>query len=327
MDNSKITKYFLGELTEDEIRELFQWVKKSRENRDEFIGAKKLWALTQVAKENVDLGWIDTLKKKRKRGRTTFPLKRFLKVAAAVVLIFGLGVIAQRFVAPNIKTQDYYSSNFVVDVSPGEMSKLILPDGTSVVVNSGSVLSYSPQYSEGERIVELSGEAFFDVAEDSEHPFTVRTKLLDFKVYGTSFNVEAYPASNQVNTTLIDGSLGFIDRDEGEIGKLVPGENLLYSGSDKQFSIKQVDLDLYTSWKDGTITFSNEKLKDVAVKLERWYNVEIVFNNPELAEEVYFGTVMKNKPIDQILKVLSITSSLKYQIIFRNDKPTLIYWE
>jgi hypothetical protein len=76
----------------------------------------------------------------------------------------------------------------------------------------------------------------------------------------------------------------------------------------------------------GLITFRNEKLKDIARKIERWYNVKIVINNGRVGEQAYFGTIMKNKPVDQILEVLKLTSSLKYKIMTRPDKPTLIYW-
>ena len=75
------------------------------------------------------------------------------------------------------------------------------------------------------------------------------------------------------------------------------------------------------------VTFRNEKLKDIARKIERWYNVQIVISNPKLGDELYMGTIMKNKPIDQLLEVFKLTSSLNYRIVPRADKSTLIYWE
>jgi ferric-dicitrate binding protein FerR (iron transport regulator) len=75
------------------------------------------------------------------------------------------------------------------------------------------------------------------------------------------------------------------------------------------------------------VTFRNEKLRDIARKIERWYNVQIVIANPKLADELYMGTIMKNKPIDQLLEVFKLTSSLNYRIVPRADKSTLIYWE
>ena len=324
MDNSTITRYLSGVASEQEVKELFQWINTSTENRKDFIEMKKNWALTSVSRENKETAWRNFILAKQKFSKNKFFKKQFIQVAASILVIFSLGFATQRLISSNSKL--WYSSNIIIEVPAGEMSKLTLSDGTSVILNSGTTFTYSGSFSEGNRIVELDGEAFFDVAKDNKHPFIIKTKLLDFKVYGTSFNIEAYPKSNKVSTTLVKGSLGFVNKKGDELGKLVPGENLLYSGSD-EINITKVSLDLYTSWKEGAITFRNEKLKDVAIKLERWYNVEIVIRNPKLADELYFGTVMKNKPIDQILKVLQITSSLKYQIIPRNDEPALIYWE
>lgn len=327
MDKSNITNYLLGQSSEEQVRELFQWINESEENRKEFIELKKIWSLTSTSQNDVVQEWIEFKEKKEKLISTPFISRRFLQVAALIAIIFALGVVSHWLVFENTQQKEYYSSNSIINVPQGEMSKLTLPDGTSVIINSGSTFSYSSNYKDGKRIVELTGEAFFNVAKDPDHPFIIKTNLMNFKVYGTSFNIEAYPDNNQVSTTLVEGSLGFIDKNEKELGRLVPGENLLFDGKNNNFKITNVDLDLFTSWKDGIITFRNEKLKDVAIKLERWYNVKIVIKNPKLADELYYGTVMKNKPIDQILEVLSITSSLNYQMTYRNEQPTLIYWE
>jgi ferric-dicitrate binding protein FerR (iron transport regulator) len=151
--------------------------------------------------------------------------------------------------------------------------------------------------------------------------------LLDFKVYGTKFNVQAYPGDKEVNSTLVEGSLGVIRKTGNEVTRLVPGENVNFKEESQKIIVENVDVQLYTSWKDGLVTFKNEKLKDIAKKIERWYNVQIVITNPRLAEEFYMGTIMKNKPIDQLLEVFKLTSSLNYRIVPRPDKSTLIYWE
>jgi len=107
----------------------------------------------------------------------------------------------------------------------------------------------------------------------------------------------------------------------------MPGENASFDIKTSKLTIFKVNTALYTTWKEGLITFRNEKLKDIAKKIERWYNVKVVIKNPKLGEEAYFGTIMKNKPIDQILEVLKLTSSLKYKIVIRPTEPTIVYWE
>jgi ferric-dicitrate binding protein FerR (iron transport regulator) len=173
----------------------------------------------------------------------------------------------------------------------------------------------------------LKGEAFFDVAKDQDHPFRIETSLLNFEVFGTSFNIEAYPDDPTINTTLVEGSLAISDKTHKELHRLKPGENASYEGWQTKLVVTNVSTGIYTSWKDGLITFRNEKLKEIAKKIERWYNVKIIINNPKIGEQAYFGTILKNKPIDQILEVLKLSSSMKYKIEYKPDKPTIIYWE
>lgn len=327
MDDSIINKYLSGEASEEEVKNLFQWMDSDPEHRNEFIQYKKLWALTSNSSENTDQAWnslSETLFKPKERR---LRIKRYWIAAAGFLLVFGLGMAMQYTVQQRSGDKFSYFAETRVEVPLGQMSNVILPDGTTVRLNSGTTLGYSKNFNSGERTVSLEGEAFFDVSKDPLHPFVIKTKSLDFKVYGTSFNIQAYPNEKMVNTTLVEGSLGVMGKNGHELAKLVPGENAAFRENDKKLEISKVSLDLYTSWKDGLITFSNEKLKDIAKKIERWYNVEIVIKNPRLGDELIMGTIMKNKPVDQILEVFAVTSSLKYRIIPRADRPTLIYWE
>jgi len=324
MDYSIINKYLAGEASEAEVQEVFRWIDAAPENRQEFIQYKKIWALTSKSENNQDVAWDNNLIAKPNNIRN---LTTYSKYAAAVLVIFSLGMMLQYMVGQKISETQTYLADTQIEVPAGQMSSVLLPDGTKVQLNSGSKLIYSSGFNSGERTVNLEGEAFFDVAKDKDHSFLIRTKSLDFKVYGTSFNVQAYPDDNEVNTTLVEGSLGVLGKTGNEMVRLVPGENANFKEENEKLVVSNVDLDLYTSWKDGLVTFRNEKLKDIAPKIERWYNVEIVINNPKLADELYMGTIMKNKPIDQLLEVFRLTSSLNYKIVPRADKPTLIYWE
>lgn len=326
MDYSIINKYLAGEASEAEVQEVFHWIDSAPENRQEFIQYKKIWALTSRSEGNQDETWNNDLIAKSNPNRIRI-FSTYAKYAAVVLVFFSLGMMLQYMVGQKASEIQSYLANTRIEVPSGQMSSVFLPDGTKVQLNSGSKLVYSSGFNSGERVVNLEGEAFFDVAKDKKHSFLIRTKSLDFKVYGTSFNVQAYPEDTEVNTTLVEGSLGVIGKTGNELVRLVPGENANFKEENEKLVVSNVDLDLYTSWKDGLVTFRNEKLKDIAPKIERWYNVEIVINNPKLADELYMGTIMKNKPIDQLLEVLKLTSSLNYRIVPRTDKPTLIYWE
>ena len=326
MDHQQIIKYLSGQATEAEVKAIFQWIESSPENKAEFISLKKAYALTTASADDSQRVWKEAIAHRIRKTDNLRQLYTYTRYAAVIVLFFALGMFVQSNLKVGKGTELVYASNMAIDVPLGQMSNLTLPDGTQVQLNSGTHFAYAGNFSEGERIVELEGEAFFDVAKDADHPFVVKTKSLDFKVYGTSFNIQAYEDENEVNTTLVEGSLGVLSKSGKEYTRLVPGENINYNGTSNELTVKNVNTDIYTSWQKGLITFRNEKLSDIAKKMERWYNVEIQIEDPQLADQLYFGTIMKNKPIDQILEVFKMTSSLDYRIEPRPGKTTLIYW-
>lgn len=327
MDYQLVNKYLRNETSEAEVAEIFQWIDAAPENRKEFIDYKKIHALTAQGTENEDHAWKLLFEPRLRKQKLFNTYWQVAKYAAMFLLVFGTGIGVQ-YVGWGVgKGKLVYQKNTSI-VSPlGQMTNIELPDGTKVMLNSGTSITYNGNFSKGERLVTLSGEAYFDVTKDQQHPFVVQTSSLNFRVHGTSFNIEAYPEEKIVNTTLVEGSLGVIDKSDKELLLLVPGENAHFDVNTSEMTRSKVNTEIYTSWKDGLITFRNEKLKDIARKIERWYNVEVIIKNPKLGEEAYMGTIMKNKPIDQILEVLQLTSSLKFKIITRPDKPTLIYWE
>ena len=326
MDFELLNKYLRGETSESEVAELFQWIDAAPENRKEFIGYKKVWALTAQGDQDETQTWNHLFKPRFKHQKLFRSYLQIAKYAAVLFLMIGSGISLQYFGWGIGKEKLVYQKSTSITAPLGQTTNVELPDGTNVMLNSGSSITYNGNFSLGERIVSLSGEAYFFVTKDSKHPFIVQTSLLNFKVYGTSFNVEAYATDNIVNTTLVEGSLGVLNKENRELVLLEPGQNVYFDATTQKVSVTKVNTEVYTSWKDGLITFRNEKLKDIARKIERWYNVTIEIKNPELGEQAYFGTIMKNKPIDQILEVLRLTSSLQYKIITNPDKRTLIYW-
>ncbi len=327
MDYSLINNYLNGSASESEALELFEWIGLSEENREEFIKYRKIWALTSRSQEDTNEVWNDFLTKKIRKRRRIYIVPRYLRYAAIIFFLMGLGACLQYLIFGRGMSDFSYQADTRIEVPAGQMSKVILPDGSTVHLNSGTTLRYSANFNGGKRIVFLEGEAFFSVAKDKSHPFLVRTDFFDYKVYGTSFNIQTYLGDHEVNATLIEGSLGILDKSGKEYSRLKPSENMCFNLDTKEIKIEKVNTDLYASWKQGLITFNNEKLEKIALMLERWYNVEIIFKNKKLANKTYMGTIMKNKPIDQILDVFRLTSLLNYQIVPRANKPTLIYLE
>jgi ferric-dicitrate binding protein FerR (iron transport regulator) len=327
MDENIIEKYLAGKASEEEVKQIFEWVEADAGNKDILIQYKKAVALLSSGNENVSEAWTHFLLPQLKVRKTRQYILRSAQIAALLVFVFGLGMLAYNMFIVQSRENPIYTSGLKVDVPLGQIANLTLPDGTKVILNSGTTLEYGHRFGLGQREVYLEGEAFFEVFRDHNHPFIVNTTSLDFKVYGTSFNIEAYPDDINTNATLVNGSLGIIDKSGKEITRLDPGENLFFDRHNTKVIKKRVDTGMYTSWRDGIIIFRNEKLKDIAKKMERWYNLEIVIQREALAEESYYGSIMRNKPVDQILEVLKLTSSIEYKIVQRPDKPTLIYWK
>lgn len=328
MDNNIIINYLNGSASNEEKQQFFIWLAQSPDNKEEFISIKKIWALTSKQKNFEKITWTDLKPLVKKQSKTKTLNYQLLKQASIFILLIGLGAVLQYLVSQQLYPNKFiYPDNYYVKAPLGQMTNLELPDGSLVMLNSGTTITYSGDFSSGKREVYIEGEAFFDVKKDSKHPFVVKSKLLDVKVYGTNFNVNAYPNDKTFSATLVEGSISVLNKEGQEIGMLTPGDKAYFSENQVNVSVSKVDTEIYTSWKEGLVTYRNEKLEDIAKQIERWYNVEIIIQKEGLGDERYFGSILKNKPIDQILEVLKLTTSFQYEIVPRANEPTLIYWK
>uniref|UniRef100_UPI003217528C FecR domain-containing protein n=1 Tax=uncultured Draconibacterium sp. TaxID=1573823 RepID=UPI003217528C len=327
MEEIILYRYLSDEASEEEVQQVFEWVEESDENRKELIRLKQTWALAASADEDEVTAWNEVRSQINTDSKNITLWVSYLKYAVIAILLVGIGAISQKFLSEK-EPKNIYAAKTSFEVPVGQMSCVVLPDGSLVHLNSESKLSYANDFSAGKRVVELSGEGYFNVQSDKEHPFIVRTPgKIHVKVHGTAFNLRAYNDESKIYAVLEEGSISIIDDTGNELTKLEPGDKASYSVDANKLSVSKVRTELFSSWKDGMITFRNERLGDIAQMMQRWYNVEIVFDTPQLAEELYNGTIMKNKPLDQILEVFRITSSIEYSITPRTDKPTLIYWK
>jgi len=253
MDFELFNKYLRGETTEAEVKELFQWIDTSSDNRKEFIEYKKVWALTAQGNENVSQTWNSTFAPRIRYQKRFKSIMKYSRYAAGFLLLIVSGITLQYFGWGIKNDKLVYEKNMSVTAPWGQMTNVVLPDGSSVTLNSGSSISYNGNFSLGIRTVNLSGEAYFNVTKDSKHPFIVLTSLVNLKVYGTSFNIEAYTGENMVNTTLIEGSLGVLNKENKELVLLIPGQNAYFDANTQKVSDNQSkhrDLYLMERWID-----------------------------------------------------------------------------
>lgn len=185
---------------------------------------------------------------------------------------------------------------------------LALSDGSLVYLNAETSVKYPVVFGESERMVELDGEAYFEVAKDASRPFIVRMNGVDVKVTGTSFNARAYRNEGKVVTTLIEG------RVEVNGKAIVPGEQARYEVGNGDLEVAKVDVEHFVAWKEGYFVFRNERLEDVMRTLARWYKVEYHFMD-EASKDVRigarFGRYNDMTPIIEMLRETELVDVLQ----------------
>ena len=165
--------------------------------------------------------------------------------------------------------------------------------------------------------MELTGEAFFEVTPNPLKPFIVKTSQINVKVLGTEFNLQAYPESKEISTTLVHGKV-VLERETGgqltQLAELKPSDRAVFNLDKKMIDISaEEDLDKFIAWKDGKLVFFNDPIDNVAEKLGNWYNVTVKVNKKEL-KRFRFTATFTDEPIEQVLELLSKSSPIKYQV-------------
>ena len=194
---------------------------------------------------------------------------------------------------------------------------VILDDGTEVWLNSESVLRYPTKYEGKERVVELLGEGYFEVKKDHKRPFIVRTPQVDTRVLGTEFNVQAYE-NQPINVTLVEGSVAVKEKHGKEI-VLKPGENAhVVNGN---IHVEEVDVQIYTSWKEGFFYFEDVRLEDLLSELGRWYDFTVFFQNPDTKDYRFKFWADRKEDFESVISRLSETATVTLLI---NDRSVIV---
>ena len=220
------------------------------------------------------------------KNRANLILADGRKVGLDSIAVGPIGVIADVNVRKLDSTTLSYTGSstegmHILETPRAGTFKVILPDGTKVWLNNESRLQYPPSFTGAERTVLLTGEAYFEVAPDKQHPFRVKVGELAVNVLGTHFNVSAYPDEKKVTTTLLAGSVK-LDKDDAHI-ILKPGEQGVFIPGRDQAEmqvLQHIDTDNIIAWKEGKFYFFHADLPSVLRQLARWYNVDIVFQGP-----------------------------------------------
>jgi len=207
-----------------------------------------------------------------------------------------------------------------LSIPNGKQFGIVLSDGTKVHLNAGSSITYPTVFvKDTPRKVVLKGEAFFEVSPEKSRQFIVNVQELDVKVYGTKFNVANYNEDIETEVVLVEGSVGLSStKNEREVKEvfLEPGYMGVFNKQDKNIVNQKVNTALYTSWMKGNLVFRNESFENIIKKLERHYNVAIINNNVELANERFNATIeTKHETIEEVFRYFNKVYQIEYQIV------------
>ncbi|MBB5622642.1 ferric-dicitrate binding protein FerR (iron transport regulator) [Pedobacter cryoconitis] len=210
--------------------------------------------------------------------------------------------------AAALKTQALLNT---IETPKGGQYQVNLPDGTKVWLNAASSLSFPARFSGLQRQVILKGEAYFEVAKNKHMPFIVKSEQQKIEVLGTHFNVSAYADERQSKTTLAEGSVKVSLTANNQEQVLKPGQQAI---ANNHIKVIPVDIEEALAWKDGLFMFNDEDLENIMKKVERWYDVQVDFQQADLRQKHFSGTVSRFGKVSQILKTLELTGSVHFKI-------------
>lgn len=295
-----------GNATDEELSRLLNWSKASPDNSRQLLAIIGLEDLvsSSFSPEDIDSERAKTairakIQAKKKR-RTGVFMARAAAVLALPLLVFSLW-LGQR----NEAGKDTFVAQQTIQTPLGSRNSITLPDGSLVVLNSASSISFPSEFKDDVREVTLEGEGYFEVHSDKQHPFVVHSGDISVTAIGTKFNVNTY--SSNASVALLEGKVGV------EVGKsstsLAPGQILKRTG--EEILVEEADIELICGWKDGIISFRDDSMAYVLERLGLIYGVEFEIKDQAICDYMFRGT-FEGKTLDQILGVIEMSIPVKF---------------
>ncbi len=316
-----ISKTISGNATSEEIKELEKWKNAAKENQHLFEKSKKAWkkggnyiheTTLQTDKSKLESGYNRYLSDRvRKMSRQSFIYKIAAVLAFPIALAMGWYLFGESEKPVQLAEQLYEISS-----PKGHVSKVRLPDGTEVWINTNSSIIYdAASFNQDNREIQLKGEAYFEVTSSEEKPFTVVTPHANVKVTGTSFNVNAYPASTLFETVLAEGKIELqLKSGTTESLHVEPNQQVIFNSINKKLDVQQVEAEMFTAWRNGEIIFKDATLADLVKELERIYDIQFHMQPANLGELRFRGMFSYNNNLIEALEKIKKSSHVDYYI-------------
>ena len=201
-----------------------------------------------------------------------------------------------------------FEGNNIISTPKGAQYKIVLLDGSKVWLNAASTISFPTVFTQKERVVELKGEGYFEIAKNALKPFKVKANKTIVSVLGTHFNIMAYANEETTNTTLLEGSVKVCAGNASQV--LLPGQQAKVKDN---IEVTEVDLEEAIAWKNGNFQFNNTELGMIMRQIERWYNVKVDFKG-QVAEKHFTGVISRDIAITKVLKMLELSGDINFTI-------------
>lgn len=234
--------------------------------------------------------------------------RRWLSYAAGIFLLLATGAGAYLFLMPTRPAPVVYKE---LSVPAGQRMQLKLADGSMVWLKAGSTLRYPVSFTGKTRELFLHGEAYFDVTHRDKQPFLVHTGSVITKVLGTAFNIQAY--NQQLTVAVVNGKVS-VAEGNAALGVIVANQFLKYHLENKQVTLKDTIAGNMVAWTKGELILDNVTMEEAAVTIGRWYNVEIIFANPELKKSRFSFSFLDGENIGQVMNMISHLNGFSYTI-------------
>lgn len=314
---------FLAEgLEADVLEELKAWIAESEENRVHFMKCQEIWFSAVQEQEGkyydqekaFELFEKRVEKQKAEKRKARIPVWRGLYKYAVAILLFGFISYFSYQKGENSLRNAF--AEIEVEAPSGSQTRLHLPDGTTVLLNSDSRITYAQDFGVNSREVTLQGEGYFEVAHNQKIPFYVKTEDVQVRVLGTKFNFRDYPEDGEVVVSLIEGKVALKNkiRQEADL-VLMPDEQMVLDKKEKVMKKESMNAQAVLQWAEGCLSFDETPLLEVAKILERSYDVEIEFTEESLKELRFYGNFNRTKQgLNDILNALSATGKVHYML-------------
>ncbi|MDR3140160.1 MAG: FecR domain-containing protein [Tannerellaceae bacterium] len=317
-----LTRYIKGLYTQRDAETLWESVKSNTgyeqvEERMEQVWNDIVKTDTALVRQQDKDEARRLLKRIRYRGKTV-RFHSWLKSAVAVFLLLIAGGATVYFFMPEGKPHEIQWHTHYV--APGATKRISLADGSRILLNAGSSFSYPAAFGEGKRIVQLEGEAFFDIVKSIDLPFVVQIKDTEIEVLGTSFNVKAYEEDSIVSVMVETGKVRVSTHDNAMI-QLAPAEHLVIDRSHREMHKYRENVTEAKAWIKGGLYFNKTPVRNVINELMRHYNCIIVFGNGEKIPDEYISGSHDNKSLDAVLTSIHYATGIKYRK--ENDRIVL----